>query len=72
MAAPAYTEFDWHTADAGNTAFGEALTEVFAGIVQKLDGVTIAINDCAFVPGSRFHLLRPCAVALEKHDLPRT
>lgn len=39
MAAPAYTEFEWHTTDAGNGASGEKLTEVFAGIVQKLDGV---------------------------------
>lgn len=39
MATPAYTEFEWHGADAANGASGEKLTEVFAGLVQKLDGV---------------------------------
>ena len=39
MAAPAYTEFEWHTARAGNGASGEKLTEVFVALVKKLDGV---------------------------------
>jgi 2-polyprenyl-3-methyl-5-hydroxy-6-metoxy-1,4-benzoquinol methylase len=39
MAAPAYTEFEWHTTGAGNGVSGEKLTEVFAGLVQKLEGV---------------------------------
>ena len=39
MAAPAYTEFEWRTEQAGNGASGEKLTEVFVALVQKLDGV---------------------------------
>jgi 2-polyprenyl-3-methyl-5-hydroxy-6-metoxy-1,4-benzoquinol methylase len=39
MAAPAYTEFEWRTADAGNGASGEKLTDVFVALVQKIDGV---------------------------------
>ena len=39
MAARAYTEFEWHTTNAGNGVSGEKLTEVFAGLVQILDGV---------------------------------
>ena len=39
MAAPAYTEFEWHTINPGNGVSGEKLTEVFAGLVQKLDDV---------------------------------
>ena len=39
MAAPAYTEFEWTTARAGNGASGEKLTDVFVALVEKLDGV---------------------------------
>jgi len=39
MAAPAYSEFEWKTESAANGASGEKLTEVFVGLVQKLDGV---------------------------------
>ncbi|HEU4435024.1 MAG TPA: methyltransferase domain-containing protein, partial [Pyrinomonadaceae bacterium] len=39
MAAPAYTEFEWHTERAANGASGEKLTEVFVARVQKLEGV---------------------------------
>ena len=39
MAAPAYSEFEWHTERAGNGASGEKLTEVFVGLVTKIDGV---------------------------------
>lgn len=39
MAAPAYTEFEWRSRSAGNGASGEKLTDVFVGLVQKLDGV---------------------------------
>jgi 2-polyprenyl-3-methyl-5-hydroxy-6-metoxy-1,4-benzoquinol methylase len=39
MAAPAYTEFEWSTARAGNGASGEKLTEVFVALVEKIDGV---------------------------------
>lgn len=39
MAAPAYTEFEWRTADAANGASGEKLTEAFVKLVDKIDGV---------------------------------
>lgn len=39
MAAPAYTEFKWQSERAGNGASGEKLTEVFVGLVQRIDGV---------------------------------
>lgn len=39
MAAPAYTEFEWQTERAANGVSGEKLTEVFVGLVLKLDGV---------------------------------
>jgi len=39
MAAPAYTEFEWHAEGAANGASGEKLTEVFVRLVQQLDGV---------------------------------
>ena len=39
MAAPAYTEFEWHAEGAANGASGEKLTEVFVGLVQQIDGV---------------------------------
>lgn len=34
-----YTEFEWLTARAGNGVSGEKLTEVFAALAQKIDGV---------------------------------
>src|SRR5688500_20038525 len=39
MAAPAYTEFEWHSERAANGAAGEKLNEVFVSLVQKLGGV---------------------------------
>ena len=39
MAAPAYTEFEWHSAAAGNSESGEKLTRIFVDLVKKLDGV---------------------------------
>jgi 2-polyprenyl-3-methyl-5-hydroxy-6-metoxy-1,4-benzoquinol methylase len=39
MAAPAYTEFEWHAEGAGNGDSGEKLTAVFVELVKKLDGV---------------------------------
>jgi 2-polyprenyl-3-methyl-5-hydroxy-6-metoxy-1,4-benzoquinol methylase len=39
MAAPAYTEFEWHGERAGNGESGERLTEVFVALVQKIEGV---------------------------------
>ena len=39
MAAPAYTEFEWHAEGAANGASGEKLTEVFVRLVQEIDGV---------------------------------
>jgi 2-polyprenyl-3-methyl-5-hydroxy-6-metoxy-1,4-benzoquinol methylase len=39
MATPAYTEFEWQSERAANGASGEKLTEVFAGLVQKIEGV---------------------------------
>lgn len=39
MAAPPYTEFEWHAEDAGNGESGEKLTRVFINLVQKLDDV---------------------------------
>jgi 2-polyprenyl-3-methyl-5-hydroxy-6-metoxy-1,4-benzoquinol methylase len=39
MAAPAYTEFEWHSDRAANGASGEKLTEVFVTLAQKLDSV---------------------------------
>ena len=40
MAAPTYTEFEWHATGAGNGESGEKLTGVFLELVNKLDGVT--------------------------------
>ena len=39
MAAPTYTEFEWHAERAGNGESGEKLTRVFIELVKKLDGV---------------------------------
>ena len=39
MAAPAYTEFEWHAEGAGNGVSGEKLTEVFVRLVQSIEGV---------------------------------
>jgi 2-polyprenyl-3-methyl-5-hydroxy-6-metoxy-1,4-benzoquinol methylase len=39
MAAPTYTEFEWHAENAGNGDSGEKLTRVFVALVKKLDGV---------------------------------
>ena len=39
MAAPTYTEFEWHAEQAGNGDSGEKLTRVFVELVQKLDDV---------------------------------
>ena len=39
MAAPTYTEFEWHAEGAGNGESGEKLTNVFVELVKKLDGV---------------------------------
>ena len=39
MAAPTYTEFEWHAEGAGNGESGEKLTSVFVDLVKKLDGV---------------------------------
>lgn len=39
MAAPTYTEFEWHAEGAGNGESGEKLTSVFVELVKKLDGV---------------------------------
>jgi 2-polyprenyl-3-methyl-5-hydroxy-6-metoxy-1,4-benzoquinol methylase len=39
MAAPTYTEFEWHAESAGNGDSGEKLTLVFVELVKKLDGV---------------------------------
>lgn len=39
MAAPAYTEFEWHAETAGNGVSGEKLTRVFVELVKRLDGV---------------------------------
>jgi len=39
MAAPTYTEFEWHAENAGNGASGEKLTGVFVELVKALDGV---------------------------------
>ena len=39
MAAPTYTEFEWHTESAGNGESGEKLTHVFTSLVQKLKDV---------------------------------
>lgn len=39
MAAPAYTEFEWHGEGAGNSESGEKLTRVFVELVKKLEGV---------------------------------
>jgi 2-polyprenyl-3-methyl-5-hydroxy-6-metoxy-1,4-benzoquinol methylase len=39
MAAPTYSEFEWHSGAAANGASGEKLTEVFVRLVQTLDGV---------------------------------
>src|SRR5829696_317345 len=39
MAAPTYTEFEWHAEGAGNGESGEKLTRVFVELVKKLDGV---------------------------------
>lgn len=39
MAAPAYTEFEWRSENAGNGVSGAKLTEVFVQLVQRIDGV---------------------------------
>ncbi|HKU77353.1 MAG TPA: class I SAM-dependent methyltransferase [Pyrinomonadaceae bacterium] len=39
MAAPTYTEFEWHAEAAGNGDSGEKLTSVFIELVKKLEGV---------------------------------
>jgi len=39
MAAPTYTEFEWHAEAAGNGDSGEKLTSVFVELVKKLEGV---------------------------------
>lgn len=39
MAAPAYTEFEWRSRNAANGASGERLTDVFVGLVQKIEGI---------------------------------
>lgn len=39
MAAPTYTEFEWHAESAGNGASGEKLTGLFVELVKKLDNV---------------------------------
>ena len=39
MAAPTYTEFEWHAESAGNGESGEKLTNVFVDLVKKLEGV---------------------------------
>ena len=39
MAAPTYSEFEWHAERAGNGDSGEKLTSVFVELVKKLDGV---------------------------------
>ena len=39
MAAPTYTEFEWHAESAGNGESGEKLTRVFVDLVKQLDGV---------------------------------
>lgn len=39
MAAPAYTEFEWHSEAAGNSESGEKLTRVFVELVKQLNGV---------------------------------
>lgn len=39
MAAPTYSEFEWHTAAAGNGESGEKLTHVFVELVKKIEGV---------------------------------
>ncbi|HEU4931070.1 MAG TPA: class I SAM-dependent methyltransferase [Pyrinomonadaceae bacterium] len=39
MAAPTYTEFEWHAEAAGNGDSGEKLTSVFVDLVRKLEGV---------------------------------
>lgn len=39
MAAPTYTEFEWHAEGAGNGESGERLTRVFVELVKKLEGV---------------------------------
>ena len=39
MAAPTYTEFEWHAERAGNGESGEKLTRVFVDLVKTLDGV---------------------------------
>jgi 2-polyprenyl-3-methyl-5-hydroxy-6-metoxy-1,4-benzoquinol methylase len=39
MAAPTYTEFEWHAEIAANGESGEKLTRVFVELVRKLEGV---------------------------------
>ena len=39
MAAPTYTEFEWHAEGAGNGESGEKLTGVFVELVKKLGDV---------------------------------
>lgn len=40
MAAPTYTEFEWHAETAGNGESGEKLTQVFIKLVQQLNDVS--------------------------------
>jgi 2-polyprenyl-3-methyl-5-hydroxy-6-metoxy-1,4-benzoquinol methylase len=39
MAAPTYTEFEWHAEAAGNGESGEKLTRVFINLIKKLNDV---------------------------------
>lgn len=39
MAAPTYTEFEWHAESAGNGDSGEKLTSVFVELVKTFEGV---------------------------------
>src|SRR6185369_10610124 len=39
MAAPTYSEFEWHAEQAANGESGEKLTRVFVELVKRLDGV---------------------------------
>ena len=39
MAAPTYSEFEWHAEAAGNGESGEKLTHVFVELVKKVEGV---------------------------------
>ena len=39
MAAPTYSEFEWHAESPANGESGEKLTRVFVELVKRLDGV---------------------------------